>query len=144
MEKERRVQTREKTNMPILYAKNHDDSYHSAMMYNISLDGLNFESDHMFSQGEYLFVKTNDPFLGFEPVKPCYASVVQVKWCRKKNIHSRYKIGVKQVSIAKAVDKEDIDTSSVCCEICKSTFAPEIVKTDEGLYLCLSCFTSMS
>jgi len=144
MESDRRFQARENINVPILYAKDHDDSYHQAIMYNVSMDGMYFESNQMFSQWEYFFIKINDSLPGFESVKPYDACAAQVKWCKKPDIDSSYKVGVKRVGKAKIVNKEEVDTSTFCCELCANTSIQEVVKTDEHLYLCLNCFTCLS
>lgn len=144
MENDRRFQAREKTNVPILYAKAHDGLYHQATLYNVSNGGMSFESHHMFFQREYFFIKTNDSFPSFESLKPYDACAAQVKWCEKSDIDSSYKIGIKQVGKAKFVKKEDVHTSTLCCELCANTSIQEVVKTDDHLYLCRNCFTCLS
>ena len=144
MERDRRFQVREKTNVPILYTKDHDDSYHHAMMYDVSMDGMFFESNRLFFQGEYFFIKIDDSLPGFESVKPYDACAAQVKWCKKTDVDSSCKVGVKRVGKAKVVKKEDVELSTICCELCGKTSIQEAVKTDEHLYLCLNCFTCVS
>ena len=147
MGRDRRFQAREKTNIPILYSKDYDDSYHQAIMYDVSMDGMYFKSiksNQMFFQGEYFFIKINDSLLDFESIKTYDACAAQVKWCKKTDIDYSYKVGVKRVGKAKVVKKEDVDTSIHCCELCGNTYTQEFVKTDEHLYLCLNCFTCLS
>lgn len=144
MESDRRFQAREKTNVPILYAKAHDGLYHQAIMYNVSMGGMYFESNQMFFQREYFFIKTNDSLPGFELLRPYDAYAAQVKWCEKTDIDSSYKIGIKRVGKAKFVKTEDFDTSTLCCELCENPSTQEVVKTDEHLCLCRNCFTCLS
>ena len=144
MERNRRFAIRENIKAPILFAKNHEHSYHQAIMHNVSMDGMNFESNQMFFHGECFFIKINALLPGCELVKPHDACAAQVKWCKKTNVYSCYRVGVKQVGKAMVVKKEDVDTSPPCCELCEKTSMQEVVKTDEHLYLCLNCFTCLS
>jgi len=84
MERDRRFQNRENVNMPILYAKDYDNSYHQAITHNVSMNGMYFESNQIFSQGECFFIKINEPLPGFESVKSYGACAAQVKWCKKR------------------------------------------------------------
>ncbi len=144
MERERRFQGRENINVPILYEKDRQDSYHQAIMYNVSMDGMYFESNQMFSQGEYFFIKLKDPLPGFESVKPYDACAAQVKWCKKTKTDPSYKVGVKRLLKAEIFKKEAVETPTLCCELCANTSMQEVVKTDEQLYLCRNCFTYLS
>jgi len=144
MESDRRFQIRENVNVPILYAKDHDESYHLAMIHNVSMNGMFFESNQRFLKGECFFIKINKSLPGFESVTPYDACAAKVKWCEKTDIDSNYKVGVKQVGKAKVVKKKPVDPSIPCCELCGNTSMPEIVKTDEHVCLCLNCFTRVS
>jgi len=142
MERDRRFQPRENINIPILYGKDRDDSYHQARMDNISLDGMSFESNQMLSQGEYFFIKIKDAPPDYKLLKPYEACAAQVKWCKNTDVDSGYKVGVKRLVKAEVVREEETDTP--CCELCANTSIQEVVKTEEHLYLCRNCFTDMS
>ena len=144
MEINRRFEARKNIKVPILYAKDLDDSYHQAMLHNISMNGMYLVSNQMLFHGEYFFIKIKEFFPGFESLKPYDAFTAQVKWCRKKDADSGYKVGVKWIDKAKIVKKEAVDTSNFRCELCTNCPIKEIVKTDEQLYLCLNCFTFVS
>ncbi len=144
MEINRRFEARKNINIPILYAKDLDDSYHQAMLHNISMNGMYLVSNQMLLDGEYFFIKIEDSLPGFESLKPYDACAAQVKWCRKTDTDSIYKVGVKRVGNAKIVKKRAVDTLNRCCELCTNCPIQEIVKTDEQLYLCLNCFTFVS
>ncbi|SDT86604.1 PilZ domain-containing protein [Desulfobacula phenolica] len=144
MERNRRFEVRKNINIPILYAKGIDDSYHKALLYNISMNGMNFVSDKMFLNGEYFFIKIKDSSPGFESLKPYDACTAQVIWCVKTDADFSYKVGVKRIGKAKIVKKEAVEKSHLCCELCANSSIQEIVKTDESLCLCLNCFTFVS
>ena len=89
-------------------------------------------------------MKINEPLPVFEPLQTYDACAVQVKWCQRENIDSRYGVGIKRLGKAKVIKKEDVNPSNHYCELCGAPSIREIVKTDEHLFLCLNCFTSIS
>ncbi|MFH2059455.1 MAG: PilZ domain-containing protein [Pseudomonadota bacterium] len=144
MEKEKRYKIRKDSNVPIFYVKDLDDSYYQAIMHNMSTDGMYFESNHMFSPKEYFFIKTKEPIPGFEPAKRYNACAAQVKWCKKADADSHYKIGAKWTDKANIVKNGDVGISNLCCDLCANTSIQEVVKTEEDLSLCLNCFICLS
>ncbi|SMD10516.1 PilZ domain-containing protein [Desulfocicer vacuolatum DSM 3385] len=144
MENDRRLQARKKINVPICFIKGYDAPYHQAVTHNVSVDGICFESTQIFSQGECFFIKIDDLLPVFEPFESYDACVVQVKWCQRQNINSSYGVGIKRLGKAKIIKKKDINPSIHCCELCGAPSIQEIVKTDEHILLCQSCFTSIS
>lgn len=144
MERDRRFQTREKTDFPILFTKKHDDYYQPARVLNISQDGMYLESNKTFFQDDYFFIKTKNSFPDFGSNKNYNAFIAQVVWCEKKEVNSGYKIGVKKRNKAKVLKNEDIGISAHCCEICTNTLMLDIVKTSDHLQLCQNCFIWLS
>ena len=130
MEKERRFQARTEVNVPIYFVKGYDDSYHQAVTRNVSVNGIYFESTQIFSQGECFFVKINEHLPVFEPLQSYDACAVQVKWCQRKNVDSRYGVGIKQLGKAKVIKKDEVNPSIHYCELCGVPSMREIVKTD--------------
>ncbi len=141
----RRYETRKKSNLLIYYQKKYERTYREARISNMSIGGSCFESNQLFYQGEYCFIKTSHPRNTVEKVKDSFdAYCAQVKWCSPKGRDRSYNVGVKQIDTANVVHINELEMSRLPCELCGDFSSHEMVRTEKHLYLCLNCFVSLS
>ena len=144
MERDRRYHVRENVSMPISFIRDDDNLYYPATTYDLSTNGMSFESNHTFFKGECFFIKMDKPVSEFRLGHPYDACVARVKWCRRKTIDSHYKVGVQRLSKAKIAKKENIERANISCELCGRNLIKGGVNTDDHFFLCLNCFTHLS
>ena len=143
MEHERRYIIRANINSPIFVSKDHEPSYHDAMIYNVSREGMCLGAGRNFDRGEHFFIRLHESVPGFESMSPYEACVAEVKWCSRKDSES-YRMGVRQIGKATVVNKKDIDISVLSCDACGNSRVYKVIKTDDYIHLCLNCYAWMA
>ena len=129
--------------VPIMYTDYDTEKYHHAKIYNSSLGGMYFESDHSLQPESDIYIK----MINYAPDAPgpeAYRTYrAKVKWCKKidKSISYRYGIGIEHMTKSHLVYDRSVEGDTYSCDLCGIEVpSGEIQNTDDFVFLCISCF----
>jgi hypothetical protein len=139
----KRAYSRKGYEAPIMYANYDTENYYHAKMYNSSIGGMYFESDHAIKQKSDICIK----MVNYTPDTPgpeAYKAYrAKVKWCRKidKSETSFYGIGIQYLAKSHTVYGGNVHGLSCSCDLCgKKVPSGEIIENEDFVCLCINCF----
>ena len=139
----KRAYSRSAYESPIMYANYDTENYYHAKMYNSSIGGMYFESDHAIKQKSDICIK----MVNYTPDTPSpeayKAYRAKVKWCKKidKSETACYGIGIQFLAKSHTVYGGNVHGLTCSCDLCGEKVASEEIHENEDLVcLCINCF----
>jgi hypothetical protein len=142
----RRKYSRYSDQIPVLLAEYHSRNYYQALMHNICVDGMYFESDLPLQPNNELYLKVPlHRFKSFE-ADPYKAFRAKVKWSRqvKSDKIARFGSGVQFAAKSHLAYGINLPNSDYSCDYCEDKVKDRrIHQTESGLQLCQKCLSYM-